>query len=331
LRDLEQVVVAYSGGVDSTFLLKAAVDTLGAENVLACTSIGPAEPGNQYERARQAAEQIGVELMVVEAGEMEDPKFTANNPDRCFHCKSALCHRLLDVAQERGFEHVIFGTNHDDLDDFRPGNQAIKADARVIAVTNRDLGKAISDRTFREDLFHRLNVFAIRVPPLRHHTEDIPRLADYFLARYADELGMKPPQISDEARDVLKAHAWTGNVRELEHCLHRAIIFTRGYPIQAQDIQSALESSQADNEVKWIQSVDDSLKEIVRVYLKDHSGTGTFAGFVERIEQLLLSEALRLSKGNQTRAAKHLGLARPTLKWKMDRIGPAKDPDPPQD
>ena len=126
LKDLGQVVVAYSGGVDSTFLLKAAVDTLGVENVLACTSVGPAEPGNILERASRMAESLGVELMTVEAGEMEDPKFTANSPDRCFHCKSRLCHRLLDVAQQRGIEHVVFGTNRDDLDDFRPGNRAMK-------------------------------------------------------------------------------------------------------------------------------------------------------------------------------------------------------------
>jgi len=117
-------VVAYSGGVDSTFLLKVAVDTLGAENVLACMSVGAAEPANQLQRAAEVAKGIGAELQTIEANELADPNFTANKADRCFHCKSHLCKILLDIARQRGFNHVVFGTNYDDLDDFRPGNRA---------------------------------------------------------------------------------------------------------------------------------------------------------------------------------------------------------------
>jgi len=126
LKSLNKVVVAYSGGVDSTFLLKAAVDTLGAENVLACISAGPIEPKNQLDRAAKVAKSIGAKLKTIGANELSDPNFTANKADRCFHCKSHLCRTLLELAKERGFKHVIFGTNYDDLNDFRPGNRAMK-------------------------------------------------------------------------------------------------------------------------------------------------------------------------------------------------------------
>ena len=127
LKDLGRVIVAYSGGVDSACLLKVAVDTLGADNVLACISAGASEPSDQLSRAAALAQEIVVELEEVETNELEAPYFAANRPDRCFYCKGHLCQKLSEIAEQRGFEHVVFGTNHDDLDDFRPGNRALAA------------------------------------------------------------------------------------------------------------------------------------------------------------------------------------------------------------
>ncbi len=126
LEKLGKVLVAYSGGVDSTFLLKVAVDTLGAKNVLACISAGVVEPKHVLQRAKKFAKNLGVRLEIIDTDELADANFVANKADRCFHCKSHLCQVLLDVANQNGFKHVVFGTNRDDLDDFRPGNRAMK-------------------------------------------------------------------------------------------------------------------------------------------------------------------------------------------------------------
>lgn len=126
LKKLHKVVVAYSGGVDSTFLLKAAVDTLGPENVLACIGISSSLGKSQYNRAIECAEIIGARVEEVEVQEVFDTKYSANNPDRCFHCKSHLYTVLQNIAKEKGFDNVVCGCNLDDMDDFRPGNKAAK-------------------------------------------------------------------------------------------------------------------------------------------------------------------------------------------------------------
>jgi uncharacterized protein len=126
LKKLNKIVIAYSGGVDSTFLLKVSVQILGSENVLACIAAGPSLPKSQYKKAIEMAKGMQANVETIELDEMTDISYTANNADRCFHCKSYLYKTLNSVAKNKGYDYVVSGSNLDDYDDFRPGNKAAK-------------------------------------------------------------------------------------------------------------------------------------------------------------------------------------------------------------
>jgi nitrogen regulation protein NR(I) len=210
--------------------------------------------------------------------------------------------KILRVLQERTFQRL-------------GGNETIHTDVRVVCATNRDLEKAIATGGFREDLYHRLNVVTIQLPPLRERRDDIPRLVDYFLSRCAQAAGIEKPPLAPDALESLTQYSWPGNVRELEHLIQRLMIFSGGYTIQAHDLPWAQGSQAASG------PSEEAFRQLVRSYLDASSGEQAYSGFVERLERLLIAEALRRSGGNQTRAAQLLGLPRPTLHAKMQKLG----------
>jgi transcriptional regulator with GAF, ATPase, and Fis domain len=220
--------------------------------------------------------------------------------------------KLLRILQQRTFERL-------------GGNDVIQANVRILAATNRDLEQAIAANAFRDDLFHRLNVVSIHVPPLRRRAGDIPKLVNYFLQRYARELQIDKPLVSEEAMDALQRYEWPGNVRELEHCVYRAMIFTQGYPIQAGDILRARGSGPEAGAPSRIEQ--GYLLEVVQRYLDGQFGVGTHAWLLAEIDRLLVQDALRRSAGNQTQAALLLGLTRPTLHAKIQRYRLNLEPD----
>ncbi|HKO31282.1 MAG TPA: sigma-54 dependent transcriptional regulator, partial [Nitrospiraceae bacterium] len=135
--------------------------------------------------------------------------------------------KLLRVIQEREFRRV-------------GGNQDVKVDVRIVAATNKDLEKAVADGSFREDLYYRLDVIPIRLPPLRLRTGDIPLLANHFLGKFSQESGKPVPVLTSEAMHVLLGHEWRGNVRELENLIERVVTFSTGAPVSDEDIRGWL-------------------------------------------------------------------------------------------
>jgi DNA-binding NtrC family response regulator len=222
--------------------------------------------------------------------------------------------KILRILQERCFQRV-------------GGNEVVHVNVRVVAATNRELEQAISNGGFREDLYHRLNVVAIHVPPLRERRDDIPRLADYFLTRYARELHLAKPPLAPEASQKLQTCSWPGNVRQLEHCIHRALIFTQGHPIQASDLMLDVEPGSDSSPLPLAAEFE----RLISHYLDTASSQHVYQDFLEYAEKTLIATALRRTGGNQTQAAAILGLARPTLHAKLSKYGlpgPSDAPSP---
>lgn len=212
--------------------------------------------------------------------------------------------KLLRLLQERNIERL-------------GGRESIPVDVRIIAATNRNLEKAIDEGRFREDIYYRLKVVTIWLPPLRERIEDIPQLSEYILARYADELGMKNPGITEKAIQFMGSYAWPGNVRELANTLQKALIFNQGLPVDKEDISQAISEMSVETEKET--NLDDLLRRWVRQKLNVKGDSDLFSTCIDQFSTVVISEALNLTDGNRSQAARLLGLSRPTLHSKIDK------------
>jgi Nif-specific regulatory protein len=194
--------------------------------------------------------------------------------------------KLLRVLQEREFERV-------------GGTEPIRVDVRVIAATNRDLEKALAEGAFREDLYYRLNVFPIFIPPLRERKPDVLPLADFFVEKYARAHGKTIKRISTTAIDLLACYHWPGNVRELENTIERAVLMADGEVIHGHHLPPRLQTAEATGTV-----VSTSL-----------------GGAVATFERSLIVDALKTTRGNRSKAARLLNTTERVINYKVKKYG----------
>jgi Nif-specific regulatory protein len=194
--------------------------------------------------------------------------------------------KLLRVLQEREFERV-------------GGTETVRSNVRMLAATNKDMEKAIADGTFREDLYYRLNVFTIFVPPLRDRKADLLLLADHFLEKFSREHGKVIKRISTPAIDMLMSYHWPGNVRELENVLERSVLVCDGQVIHGHHLPPSLQTA-------------DSSGTVTRVSLKDA---------VDGFERDLIQDALKTTRGNRAKAARLLDTTERILNYKVRNLG----------
>ena len=198
------------------------------------------------------------------------------------------------------------------------GKETIDVDVRILAATNRDLEAAVAEGKFREDLYYRLRVVTLTLPPLRARMEDLDALVHYMLKRLSMELTMVNPGISDEAFRTIKSYAWPGNIRELQNVLKKALIFNRGAPLQPEEITLCEATGETRSNV-LAPSTSEAIRPWIRAMLRAEKQEHLFDACLDQVGALLLAEALEQTGGNRSQAAKLLGLSRPTLHAKIDK------------
>ncbi|HMD30414.1 MAG TPA: sigma-54 dependent transcriptional regulator [Candidatus Acidoferrales bacterium] len=200
--------------------------------------------------------------------------------------------KLLRVLQEREFERL-------------GGTKTVKVDVRLVAATNRDLRAALEDGTFREDLYYRLNVVPINIPPLRDHKEDIPALGELFLHKFGDSSAKTFQGFSPAAMERLTGFHWPGNVRELENVIERAVALSPGPILEERDIL-------LDQPAQKTRSADQFLPDGMTL---------------EQWEDEMIKEAMRRAAGNKSQAARLLGLSRNSLRYRLSKLGIPDEPE----
>ncbi|MFQ6091113.1 MAG: helix-turn-helix domain-containing protein, partial [bacterium] len=183
------------------------------------------------------------------------------------------------------------------------GTKVIPIDVRVMASTNKDLEKALTEGTFREDLYYRLNVITILLPPLRERREDIPLLIQHFVNRYSAEANIPPKKISRGLIDICLNYHWLGNVRELEHAIENAVVMGEGDTILPEHLPFNVASGTSRE------------GESVRVSELE----GSYNEKMDLAEKTIIQEALRKTDGNRTKAAKVLGISLRTMRYKVKK------------
>ena len=214
--------------------------------------------------------------------------------------------KLLRVLQQQSFQRV-------------GGSESITVDVRVMAATHRNLEALIREGKFREDLFHRLNVVSLQLPPLRERREDIPVLVQHFLRKYAGDFGIETPTIPPDAVAVLQADSWPGNVRELENMTRRLLVSARGLSINADAVRQTLTArniAAAPTGQSFTVFAGDLLARAQKGELQN-----AHACMLAEAEREILSQAITLAEGNQAKASRWLGLSRFTLREKLKQLG----------